>query len=285
MLHSFTASFFRVSLFMASNSKPQRLYQIAGSNVQASAVKKARTMATESAIKARFTKYVEYLNDINEKRERVVKASRDVTMNSKKVIFQVHRMSKYNKEEVLQKAEKDLAAVTDQYMSLLVKELQGTDFWKLRRAYLPGYVEATTFCGFCKNGMLLTFDEINNTLLPLSDLSLQPLQINIIDYLLGLADLIGELMHLTIGRISDSELEFAQMICIFARHIYRVLTFVVPHMDDSHDMKTKLEIMLQSVMKIENEMCFGVLDKKHEKSPILVILLNCDENCSLLPLS
>ncbi|QHO53118.1 Translin-associated protein X [Arachis hypogaea] len=210
MLHSFTASFFRVSLFMASNSKPQRLYQ--SSNVQASAVKKARTMATESAIKARFTKYVEYLNDINEKRERVVKASRDVTMNSKKVIFQVHRMSKYNKEEVLQKAEKDLAAVTDQYMSLLVKELQGTDFWKLRRAYLPG----------------------------------------VLNILLQLADLIGELMHLTIGRISDSELEFAQMICIFARHIYRVLTFVVPHMDDSHDMKTKLEIMLQSVMKIEN---------------------------------
>ncbi|XLR53731.1 hypothetical protein S83_004403, partial [Arachis hypogaea] len=133
-----------------------------------------------------------------------------------------------------------------------------TCLWCLQ---IQEYVEATTFCGFCKNGMLLTFDEINNTLLPLSDLSLQPLQINIIDYLLGvnvlnillqLADLIGELMHLTIGRISDSELEFAQMICIFARHIYRVLTFVVPHMDDSHDMKTKLEIMLQSVMKIEN---------------------------------
>lgn len=27
----------------------------------------------------------------NDKRERVVKASRDITMNSKKVIFQVHR--------------------------------------------------------------------------------------------------------------------------------------------------------------------------------------------------
>lgn len=47
-------------------------------------------------------------------------------------------MSKYNKEEVLEKAEKDLAAVTDQHMSRLVKELQGTDFWKLRRAYSPG---------------------------------------------------------------------------------------------------------------------------------------------------
>ena len=47
-------------------------------------------------------------------------------------------MSKYNKEEVLEKAEKDLAVVTDQHVSRLVKELQGTDFWKLRRAYSPG---------------------------------------------------------------------------------------------------------------------------------------------------
>ncbi|KAL1370438.1 hypothetical protein HN51_000703 [Arachis hypogaea] len=272
MLHSFTASFFRVSLFlMASNSKPQRLHQIAGGNVQASTVKRARTMATESAMKAPFTKYVEYLNDLNEKRERVVKASRDVTMNSKKVIFQVHRMSKYNKEEVLQKAEKDLAAVTNQYMSRLVKELQGTDFWKLRRAYSPGiqeYVEAATFCGFCKNGTLLTLDEINNTLLPLSDPSLQPLQINILDYLLGLADLTGELMRLAIGRISDGELEFAQKICRFARDIYRELTLVVPHMDDSHDMKTKMEIMLQSVMKIENA-CFSVHVRGSEYIPLL----------------
>lgn len=48
------------------------------------------------------------------------------------------RMSKYNKDEVLEKAEKDLAAVTNQHVSRLVKELQGTDFWKLRRAYSPG---------------------------------------------------------------------------------------------------------------------------------------------------
>ncbi|KAJ4833587.1 hypothetical protein Tsubulata_009197 [Turnera subulata] len=41
----------------------------------------------------------------NEKRDRVGKASRDVTMNNK-AIFQVHRVSKYNKEEVLDKAEK-----------------------------------------------------------------------------------------------------------------------------------------------------------------------------------
>ncbi|KAK7346159.1 hypothetical protein VNO80_20674 [Phaseolus coccineus] len=268
MLHSLQKFF----LFMAS--KPQRLHQIAGTNFQSSA-KRVRTMATftafEPTLKDAFTRYAQYLNDLNDKRERVVKASRDITMNSKKVIFQVHRMSKYNKVEVLEKAEKDLAAVTDQYVSRLVKELKGTDFWKLRRAYSPGiqeYIEAATFYCFCKNGTLLKLDEINKTLLPLSDPSLHPLQINVLDYLLGLADLTGELMRLAIGRISDGELEFAEKICRFVRDIYRELTLVVPLMDDNYDMKTKMDVMLQSVMKIENA-CFSVHVRGSEYIPLL----------------
>jgi predicted translin family RNA/ssDNA-binding protein len=38
-----------------------------------------------------FTSYAKQLDDINERRERLVKASRDVTIASKKVIFAVHR--------------------------------------------------------------------------------------------------------------------------------------------------------------------------------------------------
>ncbi|KAL3626798.1 hypothetical protein CASFOL_029370 [Castilleja foliolosa] len=53
-----------------------------------------------STMKDGFSNYASYLNNLNDKRERVVKASRDVTMNSKKVIFQVPRLSKDNKEEV-----------------------------------------------------------------------------------------------------------------------------------------------------------------------------------------
>ncbi|XP_017405661.2 uncharacterized protein LOC108319134 isoform X2 [Vigna angularis] len=240
----------------------------------------ATSTAIEPAMKDAFTGYAEYLNDLNDKRERVVKASRDITMNSKKVIFQVHRMSKFNKVEVLEKAEKDLAAVTDQYVSRLVKELQGTDFWKLRRAYSPGiqeYVEAATFCCFCKNGTLLELDEINKTLLPLNDPSLHPLQINVLDYLLGLADLTGELMRLAIGRISDGELEFAEKICKFVRDIYRELTLVAPLMDDNSDMKTKMDVMLQSVMKIENA-CFSV----HVRGSEYIPLLGTDDPSSFL---
>uniref|UniRef100_A0A7N1A191 Uncharacterized protein n=1 Tax=Kalanchoe fedtschenkoi TaxID=63787 RepID=A0A7N1A191_KALFE len=129
-------------------SKPQRLHQLAGMTIQSEAKKlKVESAAEGSAMKDAFGKYADYLNELNDKRERLVKASRDITMNSKKVIFQVHRVSKDNKDEVLKKAEKDLKAVTDQHLARLVKELNGTDFWKLRRAFSPGvqeYIEAAT---------------------------------------------------------------------------------------------------------------------------------------------
>ncbi|XP_020250036.1 translin-associated protein X [Asparagus officinalis] len=237
--------------------------------------KKSRTMsASESSpspMRAEFAKHTAYLNELNDKRERIVKASRDVTMNSKKVIFQVHRLNKDNKDEVLTKAEKDLAAVTDQFMSRLVNELKGADFWKLRRAYtfaIQEYVEAAAFCKFCKTGSLLNLAEINATLRPLSDKYPEPLQINVLDYLLGLADVTGELMRLAIGRISDGEVEYAEKICRFVRDIYRELTLLVPLMDDNVEMKKKMEVMLQSVVKIENA-CYSVHVRGSEYIPLL----------------
>lgn len=65
-------------------------------------------------------------------------------------------------------------------------------------------------------------------------------------------------MRLAIGRISDGELEFAEKICRFSRDIYRELTLVVPLMDNNSDMKTKMDTMLQSVLKIENGMALLV---------------------------
>lgn len=56
------------------------------------------------------------------------------------------RISKNNREEVLEKAHKDLAAVMDQYIARLVKELRGSDFWKLRRAYSPGVCDSFSVC-------------------------------------------------------------------------------------------------------------------------------------------
>ncbi|KAL5994787.1 hypothetical protein ACLOJK_024842 [Asimina triloba] len=233
-------------------SKTPRLHSLAADASVLPPAKKSRRITANSAMADAFHKYADYLNGLNDKRERIVKASRDVTMNSKKVIFQVHRISKDNKEEVLEKAEKDLGDVARVYMSKLVKELDGTDFWKLRRAYSPAvqeYVEAATFYNFCKTGTLLSLADVNTSLLSLSDPPLEPLQINVLDYLLGVGDLTGELMRLAIGRISDGELEYAQTICKFVQNIYGELIHLAPIMDDSFEMKKKMETMLQSVVK------------------------------------
>ncbi|EPS63067.1 hypothetical protein M569_11720, partial [Genlisea aurea] len=216
-------------------------------------------------MKDAFSIYATYLSDLYERRERIVRASRDLTMNSKKAIFQVHRIDKHNKQNVLEKAHSDLATVADQHLSRLAKELQGSDIWKLRRAYSPGvqeYVEASTFYNFCINGSLLTLDEMNSMLRPPSiDPSVEPFQINLLDYLLGVADMTGELMRLAIGRISDGEFEFAQEIHRFAHEIYRQFILVAPKMMD--DMKTKMDTMLQSVTKIQYA-CYRVHLRKLE---------------------
>ncbi|KAL1221324.1 hypothetical protein V5N11_002165 [Cardamine amara subsp. amara] len=84
MLSCSSALFQRIAFkFMAPKLKPQRLHQIAETGTE-QLVKKARTMSTESSMKDAFSTYADYLNNFNEKRERVVKASRDITMNSKK---------------------------------------------------------------------------------------------------------------------------------------------------------------------------------------------------------
>lgn len=59
-------------------------------------------------------------------------------------------------------------------------------------------------------------------------------------------------MRMAIGQVSDGEIEYAEKICRFVREIYMELTLVAPKLDDSSDMRSKMEVMLQSVMKIEN---------------------------------
>ena len=110
--------------------------------------------------------------------------------------------------------------MTSQFISKLVNELNGTDFWKLRRSYSPAvcinsfqnqwkfnccsyvryfkfsdqvqeYVEAATFFRFCKAGTLMNLDEINANLASLNLPFAEPLRINILDYLLGVSFLLS----------------------------------------------------------------------------------------------
>eukprot|EP00252_Welwitschia_mirabilis_P008663 TRINITY_DN2066_c0_g1_i2.p1 TRINITY_DN2066_c0_g1~~TRINITY_DN2066_c0_g1_i2.p1 ORF type:complete len:289 (-),score=52.12 TRINITY_DN2066_c0_g1_i2:55-921(-) len=235
-------------------------------------VARAASSHMENPLKQDFEVYRDCLNELNDKRERLVKCSRDVTQNSKKVIFQIHRISSNDKEAVLEQAEKGLLRVTDQYLSPIVKELQDNenDIWKLRRAYSPGiqeYVEAATTLEFCKTGRLLTLEEINSRLISLGDPSYVPFKINVIDYVLGVGDLTGELMRLAISRVAEGEINMANTISSFVRDLYSNLCLIAPILDDSFEMNKKMDTMLQSLVKIENA-CYNVHVRGSEFIPL-----------------
>eukprot|EP00250_Pteridium_aquilinum_P012174 c20548_g2_i2 orf=545-1381(-) len=235
--------------------------------------KKQRTIFIDSVFQEPFGQYAETLTAMHEKRERLVKASRDVTMYSKKVIFQVHRLNSKNKESVLEQAERDLENVKKDHVTRVAKELQGSEFWKFRRAYTPGmqeYVEAATFLEYCKNGRLLTLDDLNQSFAELKDASSNNFRLNLIDYLLGVGDLTGELMRLAISNVTEGEVDNAKNICNFVRSLYVSLSLISPEVDDSWDMKQKMEVMLQSLMKIENT-CYTVHVRGSEYFPGAVL--------------
>ncbi|KAK1368304.1 Aldedh domain-containing protein [Heracleum sosnowskyi] len=84
----------------------------------------------------------------------------------------------------------------------------------------------------------------------------------------GLADLARGLMRLAMGRFLDAEIEYTKKICRFVQDIYIEMTLLAPNMDNKSEMKKKMEIKMQSVMKIENA-CFSFHIRASEYIPLL----------------
>ncbi|EFJ05514.1 hypothetical protein SELMODRAFT_233937 [Selaginella moellendorffii] len=223
-----------------------------------------RAMSTSTATNAfhsRFQQYALQLDATNERRERLVKASRDVTIHSKKVIFVIHRLNDSNRDKIVEQAEKDLAAVRDAHVSRVAREVEGVDYWKLKRAFSPGmqeFVEAATVVEFCKTGKLLTLQQLNSSLCGVKDASGVSFSVDIDDYLLGIADLSGELMRLAVSSAASGQgLEASARIRGFVQALYEGFCLLFYNVDGGRDMTKKVEVMLQSLVKIETT-CYSM---------------------------
>ncbi|CAM6129276.1 unnamed protein product [Calypogeia fissa] len=222
--------------------------------------KKQRTEGAESSFFSQFHQIGRVLDATNEKRERLVKASRDVTIHSKKVIFAVHRATGPNKVELLEQAEKDLAVVRTSQVSRLARELQGNDYWKFRRAYSPGiqeYVEAATVVEYCKTGSLLTLQQLNQSFADMRDADNMPFTVSIPDYILGVADLTGELMRLAVSGIAAGQRQAAISVCNIMGGLYQGFCLLPPLQENIRDSRLKMDTMLQSLIKVETA-CYTV---------------------------
>lgn len=103
-------------------------------------------MATASPVYAAFESFRDELDEHYDRREKLIKTSRDVTILSKKIIFSLHRMltdgtislwspasATPEKSSSVRKTDKQFSAVKDLFASMQ-SDLQSGRFWRYSRA-------------------------------------------------------------------------------------------------------------------------------------------------------
>lgn len=141
-----------------------------------------------------FSEIRKELKDAEEKRELVIRKSRDIIMLSKQVIYAAQRGNLKRAEELCADIKKEALA--------LPKEYCGTE---MEAVALQEYVEAVCFFEFLKSGKLLTRKELS---------------VDTENYLLGLCDLTGELVRQAVNAAINKRFGEALKIKDFVSEIY-----------------------------------------------------------------
>lgn len=81
------------------------------------------------SIQERFRAYSSELDEHHDRRERIIKTSRDVTAQSKKVIFNLHRITQSKPERVLRESKAKLEEI-QKLLETLQEDLEGERYWR-----------------------------------------------------------------------------------------------------------------------------------------------------------
>lgn len=233
-----------------------------------------------------FQNYQLKIDKSNDKYERMVKISRDITVESKRLIFQLHRTNFSGIEEMHPEIKSKIVRLQSHWLRL-GKELNGESHHQFIRAYSPGmqeYIEAVTLEFYLRTHKLMSLTQVQHTLSfcdeddnicekkiktdmklkestqptaqtntqidtqphtqmeieklpqpatqahiqPNTQLSAQPdtqsdpqphtqIHIPLQEYLLGVADMTGEIMRVVVGRMGKVPFEEFSSICQFLR--------------------------------------------------------------------
>ncbi|KAI9208080.1 Translin family-domain-containing protein [Polychytrium aggregatum] len=211
------------------------------------------------------------LDQMYDRRERIVKVSRDITSLSKKLIFTLHRIEASNQDTIFAEALAKKAEIV-QLFRQVSRDLKGQDYYRHRRSIGPGceeYIEAISFLHFLQNGTIVTksgldtdFSEADGTLF---------FSFTYEEYVLGLADLSGELMRYAINIVAKGQSDKAQEICDLLRSLKTEYEII-----DLPEATKKVEVMAASLDKVENA-CYRVKVRGTEFPQGLAGLMDLDE--------
>lgn len=217
-----------------------------------------------SPVIAAFKVFQQELDVKHDKYERLVKLSRDITIESKRTIFLLHRVTSVpDAKDILNEADLKLDGVR-QKIGQIAEELSGEDIYQFHRAYTPGiqeYVEAISFLHYIRQRSLISLEEINARLVFMSsekDASESPplgaqvltFQVTPSDYLLGVADLTGELMRMCISSVGNGDIDTPFQLSQFLRQIHDGFSYIGN--TGPYEVSKKLHTLRQSLGKVED---------------------------------
>ncbi|XP_056147360.1 translin-associated protein X isoform X1 [Lampris incognitus] len=226
------------------------------------------TSADLSPVIAAFRVFQQELDTKHDKHERLFKISRDVTIESKRTIFLLHRVTSVpDVEDILKESDVKLDGVR-QKIGLIAEELRGEDIFQFHRAFTPGiqeYVEAVSFQHYIRHRTLISLEEINARLVFMKTekadtkgsaegppLAAQVLtfQVTPSDYLLGVADLTGELMRMCISSVGNGDIDTPFQLSQFLRQIHDGFSYIGN--TGPYEVSKKLHTLRQSLGKVED---------------------------------
>lgn len=206
----------------------------------------------DSALFIAFSSHQSELDSRNDKYERLVKISRDITIQSKRVIFSLLRREE-SSDSLLKDGEEKVSGIKE-LLSKACDELKTEDPYKFARAISPGiqeFIEAVTLMFYIKERKLISYDQVNQLYFCYG---MNSVLLTHYDYMLGVADLTGELMRMAINHIGSHEFNEAENICQILRSIYQEYSIFAY---ENRDMSKKVGVMKASLNKVENA-CYNV---------------------------
>ncbi|PTB40724.1 hypothetical protein M441DRAFT_141559 [Trichoderma asperellum CBS 433.97] len=226
----------------------------------------ARAKSTQELPRGRFhamfENFRDELDEHYDRRERIIKASRDVTAQSKKIIFTLQRVKQPNKDfpkGIQQDIDTRLGEIS-KLLSGITADVQSINRYRYGFSLrcLEELVEALSFAHYLRHQTLITLEE-TQAAVP-ADIMLTPH-----DYMYGLFDLFGELMRFATVTTAQT----GELVGDYERNISSDIqelgcAFEMLPQVPTKDFRSKMEVMRQSINKVE-KLGYGLVVRGSER--------------------
>lgn len=216
------------------------------------------------------------LDEHHDRRERIIKASRDITAASKKCIFSLQRVRALNQDipsKIASEVREKSTAMATQFAAI-APDLVGINAWRYQRQISGGiqeYIEAISFEHYLRHQKLITHEEASK-LLP------EGVELTGDDYVLGIFDLVGELMRFAIttmattgslpgskaGEDSAEERDILMDLRLLRTSLEALDTTSYGGTGLGRDVEKKMEVMKTCVEKVETAV-YGMIIRGRER--------------------